>query len=678
MTKFCPSCGAMLSENSEFCQGCGAKLDEFDFIPKAKDKEGGEEAPAAAEEKKDETPPAADEDKPAEDEEKPAAPETPKCGKCAKDAAWIPDYKRWYCNDCKEYLPKDTPPPVEGESTAKKEKGIISEIEEAVDDVVKTVEDELGDKVICPKCDKKADYIKEYSRYYCHDCKEYIKVDDAPKKEGAPAPADEAEKKEEEPAPAAEEKKEEEPAPEGEKKEEEGGTPKCTKCSKDGTWVKEYNRWYCYDCSDYLSKDLAPPAEAGEEKKEEEPAPPEEKKEEEPAPAAEEKKEEEPAPEEEKKEEEGGTPKCTKCSKDGTWVKEYNRWYCYDCSDYLSKDLAPPADAGEEKTSAEPEAQPVSESKDSEKEEPAPEKKEEEPAPAAEEKKEEPAPDASEPICPKCSKAGSWIEDYKRWYCNDCKEYLAKDLPPPGAAKDSAAPESAADPTEPAPAEEAPAEEKKEEDAPPTPVCPKCSKAGSWIPDYKRWYCNDCKEYLAKDLPPPRDAKEEAPAEEKTEDSAAPEGAADPSEQAPAEEPAPAEEKKEDDAPETPNCPKCSKPGTWVEDYGRFYCYGCETYLPKEGAAEPAPPEGDPPKGEPAPVEEKKDEPAPVAAPNCPKCSKPSNYIDQYKRYYCNDCKDYLPKDTAPAPAAAEPPPAPAEPAPNPPPKNKEEVWEVS
>jgi len=28
------------------------------------------------------------------------------------------------------------------------------------------------------------------------------------------------------------------------------------------------------------------------------------------------------------------------------------------------------------------------------------------------------------------------------------------------------------------------------------PVCPKCGKPGTWIPQYKRYYCYTCKQYL--------------------------------------------------------------------------------------------------------------------------------------------------------------------------------------
>jgi hypothetical protein len=34
------------------------------------------------------------------------------------------------------------------------------------------------------------------------------------------------------------------------------------------------------------------------------------------------------------------------------------------------------------------------------------------------------ASDSSPPVCPKCGKPATWIEQYKRWYCYECKEYL--------------------------------------------------------------------------------------------------------------------------------------------------------------------------------------------------------------------------------------------------------------
>jgi len=32
--------------------------------------------------------------------------------------------------------------------------------------------------------------------------------------------------------------------------------------------------------------------------------------------------------------------------------------------------------------------------------------------------------DSDSTVCPKCGKPATWIEQYKRWYCYECKEYV--------------------------------------------------------------------------------------------------------------------------------------------------------------------------------------------------------------------------------------------------------------
>jgi hypothetical protein len=32
-------------------------------------------------------------------------------------------------------------------------------------------------------------------------------------------------------------------------------------------------------------------------------------------------------------------------------------------------------------------------------------------------------------------------------------------------------------------------------------------------------------------------------------------------------------------------CPNCSKPMTYIEQYGRYYCYDCEIYGAKDGTS---------------------------------------------------------------------------------------------
>ncbi|MBO3798704.1 MAG: PRC-barrel domain-containing protein [Thermoproteota archaeon] len=50
---------------------------------------------------------------------------------------------------------------------------------------------------------------------------------------------------------------------------------------------------------------------------------------------------------------------------------------------------------------------------------------------------------------------------------------------------------AAAPAAQPAPAAAAPAAGQ-----PPAPLCPKCGKPGTWIPQYKRYYCYTCKQYI--------------------------------------------------------------------------------------------------------------------------------------------------------------------------------------
>ena len=69
-------------------------------------------------------------------------------------------------------------------------------------------------------------------------------------------------------------------------------------------------------------------------------------------------------------------------------------------------------------------------------------------------------------------------------------------------------------------------------------------------------------------------------------------------------------------------CPTCGNDSKYIEQYGRWYCYNCKTYLPAE--------------------EKKPELPPSVQAPNCPTCGNPSKYIEQYERHYCYNCKQYL------------------------------------
>jgi len=85
-------------------------------------------------------------------------------------------------------------------------------------------------------------YIDQYGRWYCDFCKEYAPAgytDQSATSVPAPVPAQTQ-------IPAAK------PA-----------TPVCQKCGQSMSYIKEYDRWYCYTCKEYAPKDTtAPPSPA--------------------------------------------------------------------------------------------------------------------------------------------------------------------------------------------------------------------------------------------------------------------------------------------------------------------------------------------------------------------------------------------------------------------------------
>ncbi len=69
--------------------------------------------------------------------------------------------------------------------------------------------------------------------------------------------------------------------------------------------------------------------------------------------------------------------------------------------------------------------------------------------------------ESTQPLCPTCNQALTWIPQYKRWYCYTDKKYVAVN-------------------------------EKQATQRP----CPTCNQPLTWIPQYKRWYCYNDKKYV--------------------------------------------------------------------------------------------------------------------------------------------------------------------------------------
>ncbi|MBS3816669.1 MAG: S8 family serine peptidase [Candidatus Thermoplasmatota archaeon] len=65
--------------------------------------------------------------------------------------------------------------------------------------------------------------------------------------------------------------------------------------------------------------------------------------------------------------------------------------------------------------------------------------------------------------CPDCRGRLQWVEEYERWFCENCEEYKSAG----GAASQSTRSET----------------------------CPDCRAQLQWVEEYERWYCENCGEY---------------------------------------------------------------------------------------------------------------------------------------------------------------------------------------
>jgi ribosomal protein S27AE len=216
---------------------------------------------------------------------------------------------------------------------------------------------------------------------------------------------------------------------------------------------------------------------------------------------------------------------CPNCSGEPTYVEQYQRYYCYTCSEYVE-----PVEKGVE----------------------------EEPRVI-----EKPKPTIVTKVCPNCGGEPTYVEQYQRYYCYTCSDYVE------------------------------PVEKKVEEKPKPvikpkpmkvTKVCPNCGGEPTYVAQYQRYYCYTCSDYVE---PTEKGVEERPKAVAK---------------------PKPSKVAKV--------CPNCGGEPTYVEQYKRYYCYTCSTYV--------------------EPVQKK------PSVAKCPTCGGESTYVEQYKRYYCYTCSKYL------------------------------------
>jgi tRNA A-37 threonylcarbamoyl transferase component Bud32 len=144
-------------------------------------------------------------------------------------------------------------------------------------------------------------------------------------------------------------------------------TPVCHKCGNHSSYIKEYSRFYCYHCREYVATDT------------------------------------------------GTAPACTSCGKSTKWIENYKRFYCYTCNMYAP--LGPEIKVGGQRQTA------VSKS------------------------------------CPTCKHPATYLNEYQRWFCTHCNNYLPSD----GWTG---------------------------------PACQRCGHRMIYVDHYKKYYCSYCNSYL--------------------------------------------------------------------------------------------------------------------------------------------------------------------------------------
>ncbi len=326
---------------------------------------------------------------------------------------------------------------------------------------------------------------------------------------------------------------------------------------------------------------------------------------------------------------------CPNCSADMKYIEKYGRYYCYECKSYAPTGYKPPEEKPKETPKVE--AKPA--------------------AGAGGEEKEVP--------CPTCDADMKYIEKYSRYYCYDCKSYAPTGYTPPSKKPAAAGPEVAARPaaSTQTPATQQPQQARHvEETKEPTASCPSCGEEMKYIDQYDRYYCYSCKSYAptgyspaaakvaAKPKPTPKPTPtptQPVTTQQPAQTQAQPQPAAQQAQQAQQpQQPQQAQPASDTNAP----CPTCSGEMKYIDQYDRYYCYECGAYAPTSytppsaGGAQPQAatattttgaqqPAGTGGAG--APTEQTS------AEPRCPTCNEPLNWIEQYKRYYCYNCKTY-------------------------------------
>lgn len=620
-----------------------------------------------------------------------------KCTDCGGNLRYIEPYDRFWCDKCAKYM--------EIGFGKELETAILEEITEVVPEETPLQEEiEVTEKKFkCPVCNYDLQYFEEYERYWCDMCAEYMpenfgksEKSDYNENHAVNEIQDEAEVPHTTINAVTEE--EENLIADQDDQNETADESRCPNCGSSLRFIEEYGKMWCDKCLEYITDKAKPDISS-----------------------------EIYSVETGKKAE----VSCPACGTKLRIIEEYGRYWCDKCLEYVSLDTVEeePQDIAEKivlEAVEEPESEETEFSTESPiMEEPLQSEYQQEEsqyssqqismtdnAIATDQYEKEQSQDIEESVlteietgpedelrvfCPKCRQEVRYIVQYDRFWCDSCGEYMPPGFKGVGIAVTEEVQEEVTtpvsvdeispvlneqviddktagiieeEPVSPFSVEEIPIEDIPEEEHPGSLdktkeadldladekekvetldleekisvvgagetegvvlVCQKCSKKTRYIEQYDRYWCDSCGEYM-----PVGFGKKGGPSEEPVMSIAELE------DEVVIDEPQKAvigtvkeQVKETPHQKERLSCPDCSGKVRFIEQYQRYWCDNCEKYMPLNFGLEQVnvvPPSTDLFEG----VKEKEQ------VFTCPKCGSVPRYVEKYKRYWCENCSEYI------------------------------------
>ncbi|MBN1151000.1 hypothetical protein JXA84_07270 [candidate division WOR-3 bacterium] len=212
--------------------------------------------------------------------------------------------------------------------------------------------------------------------------------------------------------------------------------------------------------------------------------------------------------------------------------------------------------------------------------------------------------------CPDCGSFLRYIEPYDRYWCDTCAKYMEPEF---GKEAESEIIEEISETA----VEESPVEEIT------VPLetehklkCPVCNYELQYFEEYDRYWCDMCAEFMPVNFGKPVESSSDTDSEMEEENVSVPESV----------------QLKEtpSDKPEERTCPVCKSPLRYIDEYKKWWCDVCLEYASEKEESYPSV------------SKEIAEEKAEVSEKNCPKCGAPLRRIEEYGRYWCDKCLEYV------------------------------------